>query len=826
MPETIPAGEPRRTDARSPEDRSDPELIAATRGGDTTAYAVLYERHVHAGRRLARVLAQDAAAADDLVSETFAKLLHTFREGTGPDLAFRPYMLRTLRNTFYDRLRRDKRVEYTDDIAKHESVEVFTDPAVEGAERRYAALAFGKLPERWRTVLWHTEVEEDSPARVASMLGLTPNGVSALAYRAREQLRQNYLNEHAADSPPEECRWTVDHLGARVRGRLGVRDSGKVDAHLDGCVSCNLLSAELAELNSGMRGAIAGVFLGAAAAPYLTAGAASVAGIAVGGAVALLAAPFMTAADWIRSVVQYLGAKGTIATGSTAAVVAAAAIFALAPVEPDEETRAAPDPPAATDPLDEDPVEPEQDDPDPAETGPDPDPGEPGPEPGEEPAEPAPDDDEPIDVPAVPAVYDIVHGLGATGLEAGVEAVLPIRLDSLGSGGGSASRTEEAGAAEHSQVASGRVTLAIDVPEGVTLASETAEPGWRCESEADRIRCSVGRMPASASADVRIGIADGLSGYQTFAITVSGPDISGASELRVPVAPAGSVVGYAGLDATGVTAAGNTLMTCAVPACLAAAAQGGGDRYPMKAYKASKGEPQPPAGRGGEALSGAVLEIPADAEVAWAGLYWAGARDDLPTDVSLAEPGGSWTDLGADAVRAAGPGAQAFADVTGLVSGGGEYWLAIDDHPLPMSGCVEWPPPAEPDCLEPRWAGWSLTVVYAEPGAEPREVAVYDGALASDTAIDVRGGGEVGVAHTLWGGSAYRSGDRLSIGPTGFGEPATSRANGALNNPHWYTFGVDIAVNSATLGEAGAIRIDRSGDPFIAGVVAVAAPSG
>src|SRR5690606_7845610 len=139
---------------------------------------------------------------------------------------------------FYDRVRRDRRVEFTDDPSVLDTSEAFTDPTVEGAERRYAALAFGKLPERWRMVLWHTEVEEESPAQIAAMLGMTAGGVSALAYRAREKLRQSYLTEHAADSPPEECRWTVDRLGARVRGKLADRDVERVDGHLEGCVSC------------------------------------------------------------------------------------------------------------------------------------------------------------------------------------------------------------------------------------------------------------------------------------------------------------------------------------------------------------------------------------------------------------------------------------------------------------------------------------------------------------------------------------------------------------------------------------------------------------
>ncbi|MCC3762930.1 sigma-70 family RNA polymerase sigma factor [Glycomyces sp. TRM65418] len=877
MPETVPAGDSRGlasdapTGPDEPPTRSDPELIAATRGGDTTAYAVLYERHVHAARRLARILSRDPAGADDLVSETFAKLLHTFREGGGPDLAFRPYMLQTLRNTFYDRVRRDKKVEFTDDLTKHDSGEVFADPAVEGQERRYAALAFGKLPERWRMVLWHTEVEEDPPAKIAVMLGMTPNGVSALAYRAREKLRQNYLSEHAADSPREECRWTVDRLGARVRGKLGERDESKVDAHVGSCVTCNLLFAELTELNSGLRTVIAGVFLGAAAAPYLAAGVASAAGLAFGGAFAFLFAPFKAAANWIRRIVQQLGTKGAVASGTAVAVAAAVVVFALTsdeeepppqaapegsvaePVAPDEEPEL-PGPPVP-EPEPEDPVQPDDPEPRP----------EPEPEPGEEP-----------EAPAEPVAYSIEHGLGATGLVAGGEAVLPIRLAAPGNaGGGYAPVTERAaepdgtGAPEsvlptvqngepasarprlerrapesmrpaletdaaavrpsieaaprgRGQAASERVTLDISLPEGVSLASETAEPGWSCAETDAVVHCTVAAMPDPAEAHVRLLIGEDVSGYQTFEVAVRGPGIGGTTALQVPIAPAGSRVGYASLDATGVTAAGNTWLTCSVPGCREAALVGGGDTWPMKAYKPGDA----PAGREGEAVSGAVLEIPGGAEIAWAGLYWAGVHEDLPADVSLAGPGGSWTDLSAETMRDTNPGVQAFTEVTGLVSGGGEYWVATDNHRLPTGECPLWPIDADGSCGEPHWAGWALTVVYAEPGAEAKEVAVYDGAPAADTAIEVEDGGEVDIAATLWGGSAYRGGDRLTAGGQGLGEPAACRANGAVENPNWYAFGVDVVVHRVRTGEQAVIRFERGDDPFIVGVVAIAEPKG
>ena len=112
------ANDPDSFEVGTEEPRGDAELIIATRAGDTAAYGELYERHRVAATRLARILARDSAEADDLVSETFAKVLASLRDGRGPDLAFRAYLLTTLRHTFYDRVRRDKKVEFTDDMSK------------------------------------------------------------------------------------------------------------------------------------------------------------------------------------------------------------------------------------------------------------------------------------------------------------------------------------------------------------------------------------------------------------------------------------------------------------------------------------------------------------------------------------------------------------------------------------------------------------------------------------------------------------------------------------------------------------------------------------
>jgi RNA polymerase sigma factor (sigma-70 family) len=269
---------------------SDAELIESVRNGTVSAYGSLYERHVGAAYNLARQLSRSQAEADDLVSEAFAKVLDTLRAGRGPDSAFRAYLLTALRHTAYDKTRRDRKVELSEDvttIAGADTAVPFSDTAVAGLERSLAARAFARLPERWQAVLWHTEVEGQSPAEVAPILGLTPNGVSALAYRAREGLRQAYLQVHLAESDNERCRATAERLGAWTRGGLSKRETAQVESHLDDCERCRALAAELADVNGGLRVVIAPLVLGAGALGYLAAtgakaGSAVVAGAAAG----------------------------------------------------------------------------------------------------------------------------------------------------------------------------------------------------------------------------------------------------------------------------------------------------------------------------------------------------------------------------------------------------------------------------------------------------------------------------------------------------------------------------------------------------------------
>lgn len=246
------------------EDPGDAELIAAVRGGDGAAYGTLYERHVDAARRLARQLVTPSDA-DDLVAEAFAKVLTVLQRGGGPDVAFRAYLLTAVRRLHVDRIRATSRVRPTDDLTPFDPGVPFRDTAVEGFESQAAARAFASLPERWQAVLWHTEVEGQKPAEIAPLLGMTPNSVAALAYRAREGLRQAFLTQHAAELEDDACRWTHSQLGGYVRHALSRRDVAKVEHHLEGCRPCTGVYLELVEVNSELRAILAPLLLGAVA---------------------------------------------------------------------------------------------------------------------------------------------------------------------------------------------------------------------------------------------------------------------------------------------------------------------------------------------------------------------------------------------------------------------------------------------------------------------------------------------------------------------------------------------------------------------------------
>ncbi|MER5906624.1 sigma-70 family RNA polymerase sigma factor [Streptomyces mirabilis] len=247
---------------------SDADLIGRMRAGDDTAYEELYRRHAEAVRRYARTCCRDAHTADDLTAEVFARMLQAVRRGHGPEHAVRAYLLTTVRRVAASWTKSAKREQLVDDFAvfaaqssrtsevsDDETLDLGADVrAMHEAEQSMAMQAFRSLPERWQAVLWHTEVEDESPSEVAPLFGLDANGTRVLASRAREGLKQAYLQAHVSATliMDEECARYADRLGAYARGGLRTRAERGLRKHLEECAKCRLAAGQIKEVASGI----------------------------------------------------------------------------------------------------------------------------------------------------------------------------------------------------------------------------------------------------------------------------------------------------------------------------------------------------------------------------------------------------------------------------------------------------------------------------------------------------------------------------------------------------------------------------------------------
>ncbi len=260
----------------------DRDLLELTRQGSEVAFAALYDRYVYPARRLARHLGQ-REESDDVVAEAFAQILDLLQRGKGPDRAFRAYLFTIIRNDSARRSKANGRVMPTDDESTVDRAVPFGGGELDEFEKSAIRSAFESLPERWRTALWHLDVEGRGVSDLAGVMNLKPNSVSALVYRARSGLREAYLREHIG-TPPEPlsrvCASTRDRLTSVVRRTASAREQEKVHAHLNTCVTCMDVYLALRDINRDI-----GAILTPAAVAGAIGGGAVLVGTSSGGAV-------------------------------------------------------------------------------------------------------------------------------------------------------------------------------------------------------------------------------------------------------------------------------------------------------------------------------------------------------------------------------------------------------------------------------------------------------------------------------------------------------------------------------------------------------------
>ncbi|MEU9798952.1 sigma-70 family RNA polymerase sigma factor [Streptomyces sp. NPDC051000] len=331
---------------------SDGELCALLRGpasgsdaGVDDVMAEVFARHHSAVLAYARTCCRDLPTAQDLAAEAFARTYRAVAWGTGPEYAWRPYLLTCVRRLAAAWAREGARTRLSEDFeewAGQLSDGQDPDEAVFSAEEGSLVLrAYRSLPERWQTVLWHSVVEHEPAAETAGRLGISAGGVGSLVARAREGLREAYLRAHLDQSASDECR----HYGAQIAAMLrrpGKRRTRDLGRHLQGCADCSRAERDLRDVNGRLGVLLLGGILLWNPASFLS---------TLGGNGAPLAAGSLYGT-------QLAGAKAGAVKWATAVAVAgtAATVVALVPAEAENNPSERSAAPAATTAAPGDPI--------------------------------------------------------------------------------------------------------------------------------------------------------------------------------------------------------------------------------------------------------------------------------------------------------------------------------------------------------------------------------------------------------------------------------------------------------------------------------------
>ncbi|HEY2702209.1 MAG TPA: RNA polymerase sigma factor [Candidatus Dormibacteraeota bacterium] len=224
----------------------DVSLLSAYRDGDAHAFERLYTRHAIAIRMLCLRHLRSDASADDVVQETFLRLV---RGADRIERGFnvRAWLHRVAANLCIDLLRAQRRspgIEDDGTLMRTLPTQDRTDQPEAAYEmtwmRETVTRVAESMPPRQRAALVLRELEGLSYNAIAEVLGLSPGAVETLLFRARRRFREEYLRRATeSDRPADGCGRTLELLGSAERRRPTTRRRMRdVAAHIVDCSSC------------------------------------------------------------------------------------------------------------------------------------------------------------------------------------------------------------------------------------------------------------------------------------------------------------------------------------------------------------------------------------------------------------------------------------------------------------------------------------------------------------------------------------------------------------------------------------------------------------
>ncbi|MET7689376.1 RICIN domain-containing protein [Streptomyces sp. NPDC005483] len=251
---------------------SDEDLAARLRGrpdGESAqAVALLMARHWKPAHDYAVIcLASDSDTASMVAAAAFHQVLDRLALGE-PALALRPRTLVAVRDTVREWTAEDRTTGVLPDLVKPNGGRgMRAAKSMTPENRKLAERSFQSLPGLARCLLWHTEVEAESIAVPAALLGMDTDTASAALEQAREKFREGCVHAHRELAPTKDCRFYNRLLDVPIRrGGALLPD---VQEHLAECRYCRSAAEQLSHFEGGLGLLIAEAVLGWGARRYL-----------------------------------------------------------------------------------------------------------------------------------------------------------------------------------------------------------------------------------------------------------------------------------------------------------------------------------------------------------------------------------------------------------------------------------------------------------------------------------------------------------------------------------------------------------------------------
>ena len=157
----------------------------------------IYDAHHDGVRRFIQATLRDPWAADDLVQETFLRVIRK-RDTLKEPSKLRPWIYSIAFNLCRDHLRRRAGASRPDQTDPETLPLLEQMPAPSSIEAALAGQQMNAclqhkltlLPENLRTVLWLFEMEDMSQHDIAQVLGISIDNVKVRLHRGRKRLKQ------------------------------------------------------------------------------------------------------------------------------------------------------------------------------------------------------------------------------------------------------------------------------------------------------------------------------------------------------------------------------------------------------------------------------------------------------------------------------------------------------------------------------------------------------------------------------------------------------------------------------------------------------------